>query len=42
MKRFCFTVIGLLALTGAAAAADLARPQPMPYYPQRCGHAAAL
>ena len=33
MKRFCFTVIGLLALTGAAAAADLARPQPVPYYP---------
>jgi len=34
MKRLCLTLIGLVALTGAAAAADLARPQPMPYYPK--------
>jgi outer membrane immunogenic protein len=34
MKRFCLTLIGLVALTGAAAAADLARPAPVPYYPK--------
>jgi outer membrane immunogenic protein len=34
MKRLCLTVIGLVALTGAAVAADLARPQPVPYYPK--------
>ena len=34
MKRFCLTLIGLVALTGAAAAADLARPEPVPYYPK--------
>jgi len=34
MKRLYLTLIGLVALTGAAAAADLARPQPMPYYPK--------
>ena len=34
MKRLCLALIGLAALTGAAAAADLARPAPVPYYPQ--------
>ena len=34
MKRLCLAVIGLVALTGAAAAADLARPPPVPYYPK--------
>ena len=34
MKRLCLASIGLVALAGAAAAADLARPQPVPYYPK--------
>ncbi|HEX3502336.1 MAG TPA: outer membrane protein [Xanthobacteraceae bacterium] len=32
MKRLCFALIGLMALTGTAAAADLGRPAPAPYY----------
>jgi outer membrane immunogenic protein len=32
MKRLCSALIGLMALTGTAAAADLARPVPAPYY----------
>jgi outer membrane immunogenic protein len=32
MKRLCLALIGVLALTGTAAAADLARPAPAPYY----------
>jgi outer membrane immunogenic protein len=32
MKRLCSALIGLMALTGTAAAADLARPAPAPYY----------
>lgn len=32
MKRLCFALIGLMALTGTAAAADLARPVPQNYY----------
>lgn len=34
MKRLCLALIGLVALAGAAAAADLARPAPVPYYPR--------
>jgi outer membrane immunogenic protein len=32
MKRLCVALIGLIALSGAAAAADLSRPAPAPYY----------
>ena len=32
MKRLCLALIGLMALAGSAAAADLARPAPAPYY----------
>ncbi len=32
MKRALFALVGLAALTGTAAAADLARPVPQPYY----------
>ena len=32
MKRLCLAVIGLMALAGTAAAADMARPAPVPYY----------
>jgi outer membrane immunogenic protein len=32
MKRLCLSLIGLVAFTGAAAAADLSRPAPTPYY----------
>jgi outer membrane immunogenic protein len=32
MKRFCLALIGLAAVSGAAAAADLSRPPPTPYY----------
>jgi outer membrane immunogenic protein len=32
MKRLCLALIGLMALAGTAAAADLARPVPAPYY----------
>jgi outer membrane immunogenic protein len=32
MKRLCLSLIGLVAFTGAAAAADLSRPAPAPYY----------
>jgi outer membrane immunogenic protein len=38
MKRVCLTLIGLVALTGAAAAADLARPAPVPYYPKAAAY----
>ena len=34
MKRLCVALTGLIALTGAAAAADLSRPPPPPYYPK--------
>jgi outer membrane immunogenic protein len=34
MKRLCLAFVALLALTGAAAAADLSRPPPAPVYPQ--------
>jgi outer membrane immunogenic protein len=34
MKRLCVALIGLVGLTGAAAAADLSRPPPAPYYPK--------
>ena len=34
MKRLCLALIGVVALAGAAAAADLARPAPVPYYPK--------
>jgi outer membrane immunogenic protein len=34
MKRLCVALIGIVAFAGAAAAADLARPQPVPYYPK--------
>jgi len=33
MKRLCLALVGLVALAGAAAAADLSRPAPAPYYP---------
>ena len=33
MKRVCVALTGLVALTGAAAAADMSRPPP-PYYPK--------
>jgi outer membrane immunogenic protein len=33
MKRLCLALIGLMALAGSAAAADLARRAPAPYYP---------
>jgi len=33
MKRICVALIGLAMLTGTAAAADLSRPAPQPYYP---------
>jgi outer membrane immunogenic protein len=33
MKRLCLALIAIVALAGAAAAADLARPTPAPYYP---------
>jgi outer membrane immunogenic protein len=32
MKRLCLSLIGLVAFTGAAAAADLSRPAPAQYY----------
>jgi len=32
MKRLCLALIGLMALAGTAAAADMARPAPVPYY----------
>jgi outer membrane immunogenic protein len=32
MKRLCLALIGLMALAGTAAAADLSRPAPAPYY----------
>ncbi len=32
MKRVFFALVGLAALTGTAAAADLPRPAPQPYY----------
>src|ERR1700739_3716052 len=32
MKRLCLSLIGLVAFTGAAAAADLSRPAPQNYY----------
>jgi outer membrane immunogenic protein len=32
MKRLCLALIGLMALAGSAAAADLPRPAPVPYY----------
>jgi outer membrane immunogenic protein len=34
MKRLCLALIGLVGLAGAATAADLARPEPVPYYPK--------
>ena len=34
MKRLCLACIGLVALAGAAAAADLGQPSPQPYYPK--------
>ncbi|HSZ66330.1 MAG TPA: outer membrane protein [Xanthobacteraceae bacterium] len=34
MKRLCLALIGLVALAGSAAAADLSRPAPVPYYPK--------
>ena len=34
MKRLCLALIGVAAFAGAAAAADLARPEPVPYYPK--------
>jgi outer membrane immunogenic protein len=34
MKRLCVALTGLIALTGAAAAADMSRPPPPPYYPK--------
>ncbi len=34
MKRLCLAFTGLVALTGAAATADLPRPAPQPYYPK--------
>ena len=33
MKRLCLALVGLLALTGAATAADLSRPPPPAYSP---------
>jgi outer membrane immunogenic protein len=33
MKHICFAFVGLVALAGTAAAADLSRPAPQPYYP---------
>jgi len=33
MKRLCLAFIGLVAIAGTAAAADLARPAPQPYTP---------
>jgi outer membrane immunogenic protein len=34
MKRLSTALIGLVALSGAAAAADMSRPAPVPYYPK--------
>jgi outer membrane immunogenic protein len=34
MKRLCLALIGVVALAGAATAADLGQPQPVPYYPK--------
>lgn len=34
MKRLCIVLFGMVALAGAASAADLARPEPVPYYPK--------
>jgi outer membrane immunogenic protein len=34
MKRLCLALIGLVALASSAAAADLSRPAPVPYYPK--------
>lgn len=34
MKRLCLALIGLTAFAGAATAADLSRPAPVPYYPK--------
>ncbi len=34
MKRLCLGFTALLALAGAAAAADLSQPAPQPYYPK--------
>jgi outer membrane immunogenic protein len=34
MKRLCLALIGVVALAGTATAADLARPEPAPYYPK--------
>lgn len=34
MKRLCVALIGVVALAGAASAADLSRPAPVPYYPK--------
>jgi outer membrane immunogenic protein len=33
MKRLFLAFVGLIALAGSAAAADLSRPAPQPYYP---------
>jgi len=32
MKRLCVALLGLVAMSGAAAAADLGRPAPAPYF----------
>lgn len=34
MKRVFLALIGVMTLTGAAAAADLSQPAPVPYYPK--------
>ena len=34
MKRACMALIGVVAMAGAASAADLSRPAPVPYYPK--------
>ena len=34
MKRLCLALVGLAAFAGAATAADLSRPAPVPYYPK--------
>jgi len=39
MKRVCLAFIGLATLAGAAAAADLPRPAPQPYYPPAAAYA---
>jgi outer membrane immunogenic protein len=43
MKRLCIVLFGVtagvVALAGAAYAADLARPQPVPYYPKAAVYA---